>query len=95
MRAAVASRNLLNDRETETGGVCLPLIGLDEPGTYVCDWSGHLLRMPERDPDRGRFARIGHTDLEPRTVTRISTDPRISQGKARALARSYGLSANF
>ncbi|MFQ5805689.1 MAG: hypothetical protein ACE5I3_04480 [Phycisphaerae bacterium] len=95
MSAGIATENVLVDLAKETVGVSLPLDALLEPGTYICNWSGHLLRVSDTDPDGNRFATLRHTVSEPWTVTRISADPHISRFKAKALAGSFGLSVNF
>jgi hypothetical protein len=80
---------------TESVGVSLPLNALSEPGTYVCNWSGHLLRVPEADRGTHRFSTSGAHRTAAWTVTRISADPRISQYQAKALADRLGLATSF
>ena len=38
--------------ETRYRGMELPFEKLNEPGTYFCNWSGHLMRVPEDAYDR-------------------------------------------
>jgi len=95
MGAATVSEDRVVELESETLGVSLPLDALDEPGTYICDWSGHLLRVSDADPGTNRFATVRHTDSKPWTVTRISADPRISRLEAKALASGFGLRVAF
>lgn len=83
--------NWINNRV----GTTLPLDALHEPGTYVCNWSGHLLRIHDSEREGHRFANAGRHTAGSWTVTRISADPRISRQQAKVLAHSFGLSANF
>jgi hypothetical protein len=83
------------DPEAEGLGVSLPLAALHEPGTYICDWSGHLLRVCETDCGGSRFASTRDANSRRWTATRISADPHLSRFAARALAIRLGLSVNF
>ena len=76
-------------------GTTLPLDTLHDPGTYVCNWSGHLLRIHDADREGHRFADAGRRNAGAWTVTRISADPRISRQQAKVLAQSFGLSTSF
>jgi hypothetical protein len=79
--------------ETDSLGVPLPLDSLNEPGTYVCNWSGNLLRV--HDTDTTRYSTACHTPLQQWTVTRISPDPDLSRFEAKALAGNFGLATSF
>lgn len=68
---------------------------LNEPGAYVCNWSGHLLRVPEDAIKPGRSPVLGIIAIEPPTVTRISADAFIPLTKARMLASNLDLPVNF
>jgi len=81
--------------ETQSVGVSLPLDALTEPGTYVCNWSGHLLRVPEADRGTSRFSTTGAQRAAAWTVTRISADPQISRYEAKSLAERLGLATSF
>ena len=39
---------------TFSGAQQLPYDNLSEPGTYFCNWSGHLLRVTEEGVKKGR-----------------------------------------
>jgi len=100
MSIAIGADSVLASRERQTPeiqtpGLTVPLHALDEPGTYICNWNGHLLRIPEAELDASRFAAIRRADSQPWTVTRLSADPHISRFEARALANSLGLSTSF
>ncbi len=95
MSAAIAAEQFRIVHETEPVGVSLPLDALEEPGTYICNWSGHLLRVHETDRGTRRFAAAAGRHPGAWTVTRISVDPRISRQEAKSLANSFGLSTSF
>jgi len=95
MSAAAVGQKSHGGDETESVGVSLPLDTLKEPGTYVCNWSGHLLRVPEADRGASRFSAASARRAGTWTVTRISTDPRISCYEAKSLANRLGLATSF
>ncbi len=66
-----------------------------DPGTYVCNWSGHLLRIPEDGVTPGRSPVINMIGNEPLFVTKISDDPFIPRTKARILASNFDVHVNF
>ena len=95
MSAAVGRQKFHIGGETELVGVTLPLDALKEPGTYLCNWSGHLLRVPEADRGISRFSAAGARRAGTWTVTRISADPQISRYQAKSLADKLGLATSF
>lgn len=68
---------------------------INESGTYVCNWSGHLLRVPEDSIKPGRSPLMSLTAQEDLYVTKISDDPFVAIGKARLLAAENDLPVNF
>ena len=74
-------------------GVSIPFDSIRSPGTYVCNWNGHLLRVPERAlvPD----SVINLVGPEPLLVTKISDDPAVPLNRARQAAAELNLTANF
>ncbi len=92
--AAVVQQSQI-DNGTGPVGVSLRLDALTEPGTYVCNWSGHLLRVPESDRGTSRFSTTHARRAAAWTVTRISVDPRISCYHAKSLADRLGLTTSF
>ena len=68
---------------------------INEPGTYVCNWSGHLLRVPEDGVSPGRSPLINIVGTEPLMVTKISDNPYITITKAKLLASNFDLNVNF
>ena len=76
-------------------GTTLALDILSEPGAYVCNWSGHLLRVrPEAFPG-GRQPGLNIVGDRPLTVTKISDDPDVIISKAKRLAAFFKLEVNF
>ena len=74
-------------------GVSIPFDSIRSPGAYVCNWNGHLLRVPETAlvPD-GVINIIGS---EPLFVTKISDDPAVPLTKARRAAAELRLATSF
>lgn len=75
----------------------IPFGQIRSPGAYVCDWSGRLLRIPERAsvPADALAARLSGGRVHPLTVTKISDDPGVTLSEARRLAGSLGLAVGF
>lgn len=80
---------------TASVGTVVPFDAITQPGAYVCNWSGHLLRVPEDGVIAGRSPMINIIGSEPLTVTKISDNPFISLTKAKLLASNFDLTVNF
>jgi hypothetical protein len=65
------------------------------PGAYVCDWSGHLLRVTEQALVEGRAPALNIVGTQPLTLTKISNDPQIALSQAKRIAHEYHLNINF
>ena len=76
-------------------GTTVPFDTIDSPGAYICNWSGHLMRIPERTVVPGGRLRLNIVGREPLTVTKVSDDPAVSLADARALARNLGVTVGF
>ncbi len=76
-------------------GVTVPWDGINEPGAYICNWSGHLLRVPDDGVTPGRSPMINMVGHEPLFVTKISDNPYITVTKAKLLASNFDLAVNF
>jgi hypothetical protein len=74
-------------------GVSIPFDSIRSPGAYVCNWNGHLLRVPENAlvPD----SVINIVGSEPLFVTKISDDPAVPLTKARRAAAEMRLTTSF
>ena len=73
----------------------VPFEGICEPGTYVCNWSGHLLRVPQDAVTAGRSPLINIVGPDCLFVTKISDDPFVPVTKARLLACNCDVAVNF
>lgn len=80
---------------TEHTGACIPFDCINEPGAYICSWSGHLLRVPEDGVTPGRSPMLNIVGSEPLYVTKISDNPFITLTKARLLACNFDLNVCF
>jgi hypothetical protein len=77
------------------GCLTVPFDQINEPGAYVCNWSGHLLRVPEDGVTPGRSPLMSIVGPQALFVTKISEDPYISITKARLLASNCDVNVNF
>ncbi len=80
--------------QTQVGGT-LSFDQISAPGAYICNWSGHLLRVPEDGVTAGRSPMLNIVGTEPLTVTKISDNPYITITKAKLLASNFDLAVNF
>jgi len=80
---------------TDQAGTCIPFECINEPGAYICNWSGHLLRVPEDGVTPGRSPMINIVGSEPLFVTKIADNPYLTLTKARLLACNFDLNVSF
>ena len=73
----------------------IPFDAIREPGAYICNWSGHLLRVPEDGVTSGRSPLLNIVGQEPLFVTKISDNPYVCLTKARLVAANWDVSVNF
>jgi len=89
----------LRQRESEFGtkgfGTQVPFESINESGCYICNWSGHLLRIPEDAVKPGRSPLLSIKGPETLFVTKVSNNPFIPLSKARMLAADCDVSVNF
>lgn len=83
------------EKESMSTGTQVPFDSIHEPGTYVCNWSGHLLRIPEDAISRGRSPLVDLRAREPLFTTKISDDPYVTMTKARLAAADADVPVNF
>ncbi len=76
-------------------GMKVPFENITDPGCYVCNWSGHLLRVPQDGVAPGRSPVINIVGCEPLFVTKISDNPYIPLTKAKMLACNHDINVNF
>ena len=92
------SNTTQTNNQSETNccfGTQIPFESISEPGCYVCNWNGHLLRIPEDGVAAGRSPLINIIGNEPLYVTMISDNPFIPVTKAKMLACNFDLNVNF
>ncbi len=92
---AIVKNSQIEHGATPGFGTQIPFEALNEPGTYVTNWSGHLLRIPEDALKPGRSPVIEIMGKEQLFVTRISNDPFLAVMKARMLAADCDMMVNF
>ncbi len=82
---------------TQNGGVgsTYEFGQINDPGAYVCNWSGHLLRVPEDAIKPGRSPVLELRGKEPLIATKISCDPFVALTKARMIASDLDVYVNF
>lgn len=68
---------------------------LNEEGTYLSNWSGHLIRVPADAIKPGRSPVIEILGKKPMVVTKLSNDPFIGLTKARLMAADLDLPVAF
>lgn len=76
-------------------GTTVPYECIQAPGCYICNWSGHLLRVPEDGVAPGRSPLINMVGPEPLFVTKISDNPFITITKAKLIASNLDQNVNF
>ncbi len=81
--------------EEKAQGQVTPFEQIDEQGAYVCNWSGHLLRIPEDAVSSGRSPLMSMNGSETLFVTKISDNPYIAINKARMLSCDLDLPVQF
>ena len=93
---ATATQTRSMDSESNASiGMTIPFESLQEPGCYICNWSGHLLRVPEDGVAMGRSPLLSIIGNEPVFVTKISDNPFISLTKAKMVASNLDCQVNF
>lgn len=95
MSNATATQNVQYNGNQSTIGATFPFESLSQPGAYICNWSGHLLRVPQDGVTPGRSPLINIVGSEPLTVTMISDNPYITVTKAKLLASNLDIAVNF
>ena len=87
-------KNTQNYTEGQWGTV-IPFDQISQPGCYICNWTGHLLRIPEDAIAQGRSPLMNIVGSEPLYVTKIADNPYIPVTKARMLAANFDLAVEF
>ncbi len=84
-----------SSREQNGVGNTVTFDEIREPGTYVCNWSVHLLRIPEDAVKPGRSPVLQIRGKENLYVTKISADPFVPLTKARMICSDLDQAIDF
>ncbi len=95
MTNPTTTRTYTQAESTGAQGTQIPFESINQPGCYVCNWSGHLLRVPEDGVAAGRSPLINIVGQQQLFVTQISENPYITVTKARMLACNCDVAVNF
>ena len=76
-------------------GTRIPFENISEPGCYICNWTGHLMRVPPDGVAPGRSPLLNMIGHDPLYVTKLTDDPYIPVTKARMIASNFDLAVNF
>ncbi len=76
-------------------GAVVPFDQINQPGCYVCNWSGHLIRIPEDGLAPGRSPLVNIVGQQPLLVTKICDYPFTPVTKCRLLAANFNVNVNF
>ena len=68
---------------------------ISAPGAYVCNWSGHLLRVPVECVPANSASGLHIVGADPLFVTKISDDPDLNLQRARQTATELNLDVDF
>ncbi len=68
---------------------------ISAPGAYVCNWSGHLLRVPAESVPANSASGFNIVGADPLFVTKISDDPDLNLQRARDTAAELKLDVDF
>jgi hypothetical protein len=85
----------MKEMDTQFTGTQVPFSKLNDPGTYLSNWSGHLIRVPQDAVRQGRSPVIEILGTETLYVTKLSDDPFIPLTKARMIAADLDHAVNF
>ena len=92
---SATQKSVNSETQCASFGATIPFESISESGAYICNWSGHLCRVPDDGVAPGRSPLINFVGPEPLTVTKISDNPYITITKAKMLACNCDLNVNF
>jgi hypothetical protein len=97
-----ARRQVMSSPGTDTTQAADPHLGrpvplnvITTPGTYVCNWSGHLLRVSPAAVTARHEPAMNIIGTEPLMVTKISDDPELPLRAAKRVAQQYRIPTHF
>lgn len=88
-------QNTILTEQNAAVGTTIPYESIQAPGCYICNWSGHLLRVPEDGVAAGRSPLINMVGPDALFVTKISDNPFITLTKAKLIASNLDQNVNF
>ncbi|MBU0637831.1 MAG: hypothetical protein KKB50_03125 [Planctomycetes bacterium] len=78
-----------------SAGTTVPFNAIHEPGAYVCDWSGHLLRVSVDGLTANYAPSINIVGNRPLTVTKLTDNPDVTLTKAKLIANDLSIKVDF
>ena len=90
-----ASPNTTAYESRTSVGTTVPFEAIQDPGCYICNWSGHLLRVPNDGVTPGRSPLVNIIGNDALFVTKLSDNPFITITKAKMIASNLDCSVNF
>lgn len=87
--------NALPTAKTRDIGSVFAFDSIPTPGAYVCNWSGHLLRLPHEAVTVVGTPKVNIVGEAPLTVTKLSDDPYLPLPIAKQLAQQMKLATTF
>lgn len=84
-----------NPIQATMAGTQIPFEAINDPGCYICNWSGHLVRIPEDGVTPGRSPLVNIIGQDALIVTKISDNPYLTLTKARLVASNFDCPVNF
>ena len=94
MAQEVQTKTRTQQKHSEVSYQIIPFETINEPGTYICNWSGHLLRVPEDAVTPGRSPLINMLGPDELFVTKICDNPFVPLTKARLMASNCDVAVN-
>ena len=82
-------------QEFPSTGVAVPLDRIAAPGAYVCNWNGHLLRVPAGGITPAGGLLLNLVGSEPLVATKIADDPELPITRLRGMAVDRGIAVAF
>ncbi len=76
-------------------GATVPLSDVNQPGCYVCNCTGQLIRVPDNAAAPGQAPALDIVGANPLLLTKISDNPFVPLAEARFLACNSDLHVTF
>ena len=92
---STSTKNHTESRWEPNVGAQYNFAALNEPGAYIINWSGQLLRLPEDALKAGHSPVFEILGTESTFVTKLSDNPYLPVSKARMVAADLDIHVNF